>query len=133
MPRRLAFRLRFPERDIPVWAARYSYAGSDDDLLDGVEWPTASTILHFCDARPLLEGEPGLSASRVTLKRRRRLRGPSRGRAVRHGSGAPLTPCPTSSHAPYLVNANDDLTYTYLPLYPNGEAAAQGKVPKLLL
>jgi hypothetical protein len=21
-------------------------------LLDGVEWPTASTILHFCDARP---------------------------------------------------------------------------------
>ena len=110
------YRLRFPERDIPAWAARYSYAGSDDDLLDrirplvlvrghltrpeflkicawksvrtkprcrensahrietltraalatsdeslkidllrlldGVEWPTASTILHFCDARP---------------------------------------------------------------------------------
>ena len=21
-------------------------------LLEGVEWPTASTILHFCDARP---------------------------------------------------------------------------------
>lgn len=113
---RQKFRLRFPERAIPAWAARYSYAGSDDDLLDrirplvlvrghltrpeflklcawksvrtkprcrknnahrietltraafatsdevlkidllrlldGVEWPTASTILHFCDARP---------------------------------------------------------------------------------
>ena len=116
MPSQRGFRLLFPERDIPTWAARYSYAGSDDDLLDrirpfvrgrghltrpeflkicawksvrtkprcrknsahrietltraalptsdetlkidhlrlldGVEWPTASTILHFCDARP---------------------------------------------------------------------------------
>jgi hypothetical protein len=111
-----AFRLRLDEREIADWAARYSYAGTDDDLLDrirplvlvrghltrpefleicawksvrtkptcrknkarrietltraalatsdealkidllrlldGVEWPTASTILHFCDARP---------------------------------------------------------------------------------
>ena len=110
------FRLRFPEADIPAWAARFGDDGSDgvflDDirpivvtrghltrpeflkicawksvrtkpscrrngahkvetltraafatsdealkisllrLLDGVEWPTASTILHFCDARP---------------------------------------------------------------------------------
>ena len=110
------FRLRFPEADIAVWAARFGDDGSDDvllddirpialarghltrpeflkicawksvrtkrscrrnsahaietltraafatsdealkisllRLLDGVEWPTASTILHFCDARP---------------------------------------------------------------------------------
>ncbi len=52
MPSQRGFRLLFPERDIPTWAARYSYAGSDDDLLDRVAWPTASTILHFCDARP---------------------------------------------------------------------------------
>jgi hypothetical protein len=115
-PNKRSFRLRFPEHDIAEWAARYSYAGSDDALLDrirtvvlarghltrpeflrvcawksvrtkprcrknsahrietftraafatsdealkidllrlldGVEWPTASTILHFCDARP---------------------------------------------------------------------------------
>ena len=38
---------------------RASFATSDEALkisllrlLDGVEWPTASTILHFCDARP---------------------------------------------------------------------------------
>ena len=113
---RQRFRLRFPEREIPYWADRYAYAGSDERLLDrvrprvlerghltraeflricawksvrtkprcaenagrdirtvtraalaaadegskmellrmlrGVEWPTASTILHFCDARP---------------------------------------------------------------------------------
>ena len=117
MPRRhTPFRLRFPERDVPKWAARYAYSGSDDDILEsirpqillrghltraeflticawksprakprcrensehtirtltraalassdeavkidllrllrGVEWPTASSILHFCDARP---------------------------------------------------------------------------------
>lgn len=110
------FRLRFPEAEIPKWAARFVDDGSDDAiagsirvpvlarghltraeflrlcawktprsrpscrknsahrietltraafatddealkvsllrLLDGVEWPTASTILHFCDARP---------------------------------------------------------------------------------
>jgi len=109
-------RLRFPEADIPVWAARFGDDGSDDAirdgirplvlarghltrpeflmicawkshrskpscrkngarkvetltraalatpdealkidllrLLEGVEWPTASTILHFCDVRP---------------------------------------------------------------------------------
>jgi hypothetical protein len=109
-------RLRFPEADIPKWAARFGDDGSDDAilggirplviarghvtrpeflqlcawksprskpscrkntsrrietltraalatpdealkinllrLLEGVEWPTASTILHFCDARP---------------------------------------------------------------------------------
>ena len=38
---------------------RAAFATSDEALkisllrlLDGVEWPTASTILHFCDARP---------------------------------------------------------------------------------
>mgnify|MGYP001569816153 FL=1 len=38
---------------------RAAFAASDEALkidllrlLDGVEWPTASTILHFCDARP---------------------------------------------------------------------------------
>ena len=110
------FRLRFPEADIPTWAARFGDDGSDAEilasvrlpvlargyltraeflrlcawksprtkprcrtnsthrvetitraalatgdevlkinllrLLDGVEWPTASTLLHFCDARP---------------------------------------------------------------------------------
>jgi hypothetical protein len=109
-------RLRFPEADIPAWAARFGDDGSDDRirdgirplvlarghltrpeflticawkshrskpscrkngarkvetltraalatpdealkidllrLLEGVEWPTASTILHFCDVRP---------------------------------------------------------------------------------
>jgi hypothetical protein len=110
------FKLRFPLKQIPRWAARYSYEGSDarflaevrpavrvrgyllvsefrdicywktprsqsrcrrntpdeirvvtqaafatkDEalkmdllrLLHGVEWPTASTLLHFCDRRP---------------------------------------------------------------------------------
>lgn len=110
------FRLRFPEAEIPKWAARFVEDGTDDEiagsirlpvlarghltraeflrlcawktprsrpscrknsahrvetltrasfatadeglkisllrLLDGVEWPTASTILHFCDVRP---------------------------------------------------------------------------------
>ena len=110
------FKLRFPLKQIPSWAARYSYEGSDarflaevrpavrvrayllvtefrdicywktprsqsrcrrntpdeirvvtqaalatkDEalkmdllrLLHGVEWPTASTLLHFCDRRP---------------------------------------------------------------------------------
>jgi len=39
--------------------SRAAFAASDEALkmsllrlLDGVEWPTASTILHFCDARP---------------------------------------------------------------------------------
>ncbi len=36
MPRGPAFRLRFDERDIPKWAARYSCAGSDADLLDRI-------------------------------------------------------------------------------------------------
>jgi hypothetical protein len=109
-------RLRFPEADIPRWAARFPDDGSDEAILDdirplvlarghlsrpeflmicawkshrskptcrrndarkietltraalatsdealkinllrlleGVEWPTASTILHFCDVRP---------------------------------------------------------------------------------
>jgi len=109
-------RLRFPEADIPPWAARFGDDGSDDEILggirplvlarghltrpeflklcawksprskpscmknraakieiitraalatpdealkmnllrmlDGVGWPTASTILHFCDVRP---------------------------------------------------------------------------------
>ena len=116
MLKKAQLRLRFPEGDIPKWAARFVDNGSDDDildgirplvlthghlerpeflkicawksartksscrrnsthrietltraafatsdealkisllrLLDGVEWPTASTILHFCDARP---------------------------------------------------------------------------------
>jgi hypothetical protein len=33
------------------------------------------------------------------------------------------------SHA----NCTSVLAYTYRPLYPNGDAAAQGNVPKLLL
>ena len=79
-----SFRLRFPERDIPKWAARFPNTGSDDSLLsraalatsdealkinllrllDGVDCPTASTILHFCDARPypILDYTRGLAA-----------------------------------------------------------------------
>ena len=126
-------RLRFPERDIPAWAARFPDAGSDDALLsrirplvlarghltrpefleicawksvrtkprcrkntahrietltraalatsdealkinllrllDGVEWPTASTILHFCDARPTRSSTTGRSGRWATPSR----------------------------------------------------------------
>lgn len=115
-PSKQVFRLRFPEGEIPRWAARFPDTGDGDGvcgrirvlvltrghltrpefleicawksvrtkphcrkndarkietlsraafatadevlkidllrLLEGVEWPTASSILHFCDARP---------------------------------------------------------------------------------
>ena len=57
-------------------------------------------------------------------------------RSAGRGSGQSLVlppPCPPVRPPTYHASWISVLAYTNRPLYPNGDAAAQGKVPKLLL